>query len=101
MDTSLRLAQVAVAVEDLMVLLEHQEVMGEIGNQCLDHYQDLVMEDLVQIKVVVKAVAVVVPELDIEEDLVELLVSMNHPHPHLHQAVEVEEFHALHLMLVY
>ena len=47
-----------------------------------------------------EAVAVVVPELDIEEDLVELLVSMNHPHPHLHQAVEAVEFHALHLMLV-
>ena len=96
----MRLAQVAVAVEDLMVLLEHQEVMEEIGNQYLDHYQDLVMEDLVRTKVVVKAVAVVVPELDIEEDLVELLVSMNHPHPHLHQAVEAVEFHALHLMLV-
>ena len=95
----MQLAQVAVAVEDLMVLLEHQEVMGEIGNQCLDHYQDLVMEDLVQIKVVVKAVAVVVPELDIEEDLVELLVSMNHLHPHPHQVVEEVEAHALHLML--
>ena len=96
----MRLAQVAVAVEDLMVLLEHQEVMEEIGNQYLDHYQDLVMEDLVRTKVVVKAVAVVVPELDIEDDLVELLVSMNRLHPHPHQAVEEVEFHALHLMLV-
>ena len=96
----MRLAQVAVAVEDLMVLLEHQEVMGEIGKQCLDHYQDLVMEDLVRTKVVVKAVAVVVPELDIEEDLVELLVSMNRLHPHPHQAGEEVDFHVLHLMLV-
>ena len=96
----MRLAQVAVAVEDLMVLLEHQEVMEEIGNQCLDHYQDLVMEDLVRTKVMVKAVAVVVPELDIEEDLVELLVSMNRLHPHPHQAVEEVDFHVLHLMLV-
>ena len=96
----MRLAQVAVAVEDLMVLLEHQEVMEEIGNQCLDHYQDLVMEDLVQIKVVVKAVAVAVPELDIEEDLVELLAPMNHPHPHPHQVVEEVESHVLLRMLM-
>ncbi len=96
----MQLAQVAVAVEDLMVLLEHQEVMEEIGNQFLDHCQDLVMEDLVQIKVVVKAVAVAVLDLDIEEDLVELLASTNHPHPHPHQVVEEVESHALHLMLV-
>ena len=40
------LAQVAVRLEDHgIVVLEHQEVMEEIGNQYLDHYQDLVMED--------------------------------------------------------
>ena len=81
MDTSLRLAQVAVAVEDLMVLLEHQEVMEEIGNQYLESVgnQD---GGAGADKGSGEGGGGGGAGADIEEDLVELLVSMNRLHPH-------------------